>query len=176
MVTTNTFIVQSDWANVIALPANIDYATKIKPSVLEAQQHDLRRALGVEFYAEVCAVLDNSNVVTGSGADMTQQAYDDLLPYLKWPVLYFAHARYIAQADTQHTQSGLVKKETAWSSHEEQKNIDRRAAVERSKGTDYITDLVDYLSEKSSNYLTWKTNQSDISQSGVKSSIKFSSL
>lgn len=149
----------------------------VEPFVLQAQQHELRHAVGVAFYDELAQIFSAGGTVPGGLlADISQANYGLLLPYLKWVVLYFAYARWIEEGQDISTRSGFKVKETPWSSEVDTKQQTLRAQKIRGMAADYVVDLCTFLSDNSGNYVTWNQNLPDIDNSGLTTAITFSSV
>lgn len=175
MITTNPIVVKADFANYVHLPTNFRYDETMKPRVLQAQQHDLRKLVGKEFYAEIAQVLDNSGTVPGGLTTLTQTAYDNIVPYIKPVVIHFAYARFINQQDEHNTNYGTVVKKNPHSEPISEKRRTTRTVAERSKAVDYWQDMLEYMEDNTGDYPTWRDNKPKESEKGTMS-INFSSV
>lgn len=154
MVTTNKFVEQSDFARIFYLPANFDYDRVMVPCVLEAQQFDLRKAIGQEFYDnEVSMILDNEGAA--DVANLTVSAYNAIYNYIRHAVLYYAYARYLLVQDEHVTRTGVVSKVNQYSEPISEKRITRRVNEQREKATAYIRDMINYMEDRPTEYATF---------------------
>lgn len=154
MVTTNKFVTQSDFSRIFYLPANFDYTRVMVPCVLEAQQFDLRKAIGVEFYDnEVSMILDNEGAA--DVGNLTVSAYNGIYNYIRHAVLYYAYARYLLVQDEHVTRTGVVSKVNQYSEPINEKRITRRVNEQREKATAYIRDMISYMEDRPTEYATF---------------------
>lgn len=155
MITTKAVLTQAEWANYFHLPGNTDYNERILPSILEAQQFDLRPLLTKDFYKEIAAVIENDNLIVG-GESFTQAQYDLFKPYLIDIVVNYAFARYLASSNAHVTRYGVRTKTNPYSTPVDAKERDSLIRTYRSKGGEYGQLACEYLDENLTVFTTWR--------------------
>lgn len=143
----------------LRLGANIDFDNDMKPLILEAQFHDLRKHLTPDFYTEVLEV-EASGVDAVSG-NLTKVNYDLLKPYIVPVLVYYARARYIQAANYRDVRYGQVVKKNPYSEPVESKDLDRQAIHLRSMAFEHYQVLKDFLDDNISNYATYRDSTED---------------
>lgn len=172
METRQTWIKPSDWADYVQLPKTVDYMTVIYPKVLDAQQVDLSDAIGWDFYRVLAAVLDNNGTVSGAtvdgdAVDITQAAYDAIVPYLKPIVIYYAYGLHIEDFGVQETRYGARIKQNPHSKELSDRQVDRRLHRYKGRATHYLKRLCRYLEDNASLYPDWEGGISNSSMQGT---------
>jgi len=172
METRQTWIKPSDWADYVQLPKTVDYMTVIYPQVLKAQEINLSDAIGWDFYRVLAAVLNNNGTVSGAtvdgdAVDITQAAYDAIVPYLKPYVILRAYARHTEAFGVQETRYGQRIKQNPHSKEPSDRQVDRRLHGARSDSTHYLKRLCRYLEDNASLYPDWEGGISNSSMQGT---------
>ena len=178
METKQTWIAPSDWPDFIRLPQSIEYASVIYPRVLDAQEVDLSDAIGWDFYRVLAAVLDNAGLIAGATVDgeavnLTQPAYDAIVPYLKPIIIYYTYALHTEEFGIQETRYGQRVKANPHSKEPSDRQVDRKLHRTRGRATHYLKKLCDYLGDNTSLYPDWKGG---ISISSMQGSPRISSI
>lgn len=157
METVLSWVASSDWPNYVHLPVTLDYDETIKPSVLKAQEIDLREGMGRDFYRAIAAVLNNTGSVTGATVDgeavnLSQAAYDALLSKLKPIIINYAYARHRETFDLQETRFGARVKNDAHSTAASDGTIQRTIHRHKSDAAHYLNELRLFLEDNASDY------------------------
>lgn len=178
METRKAWVSKSDWPDYVDIPGTVEYTAKLYPRVLEAQEINLREAIGWDFYRVLAAVLENAGVVSGATVDgdavnLTQAAYDAIVPYLKPIVIHEAYARHLEVFGIEETRYGQRVKQNPHSEQPSDKKIDRVLHRHRGMATHYMKALRKYLEDNASLYPDW---EGAISSDSVQGTPRVSSI
>lgn len=144
---------KTDFQNFLDLQGSFKYYERLAPKCLEAQRFDLRPVLGKDFYAEIIAVVENTDTILPESTFL-QDSYNNLLPYLKNFVKYSAFVRYLKDANTILTRFGPKTKKTP---HSDFSAEDKKESIRYygSMARDYATELVEYLDDNANLFPGW---------------------
>lgn len=164
MVTTTELIVQSDFSNYRELGSAINYAKRVTPHVLAAQEIDLQGLLGEAFYSDVAAVAD----AVADTANLTLVNYTALLPYLKPIIVNYALARLTGANQTSVTAYSIQQHTNEWSKNVGENTLSRMIKQDESAARHYADKMVRFLDSNSDNYPTWRTSEGDTSRTAIR--------
>lgn len=148
---------------------NSDDFTTVERYLREAQELDLRPALGPALYYDLIknrSEQRNIDLLDGKEYDYNGDTifFEGLRPVL----VYFAHARYIRSANVQSTSAGLVVKQTPESTPASEKTIAGMIAQSNSAAVSYLNEAVRFLNENRADYTLWKSSVNARSKRGIK--------
>jgi hypothetical protein len=144
-----------------SISLNVNEVAQLTPQILEAQDFDLRPFMGDEFYfalvddikaspsLTVYADLWNGCTYTFGGRQYTQEG-------LKTYLVYASYARYVANASTIATATGLVGKNNQYSEPVTDKTIARITEQTRSGSQVYLNRVTDFLNRNRTDYPLWR--------------------
>ena len=170
MKTQYEFVVKANWEPLKLLPTNFEYDKVMRPCVLEAQQFDLRVAIGKKFYDnELAPMLENG--ASAAVGELTVAAYQNILTAIQFAVMYFAYARYIKISKHIITRTGIVQKVNPHSEYIDRKELESIARDQDRKALSYIDDMIEYMEDNPSLYKTFLANRPN--RTGRETSITF---
>jgi hypothetical protein len=149
----------NDIESLRSISLNIDFDSKVKPHVLDAQEFDLRPLIGEEFWIELA---DDVSAFPDlwEGLTYTHQGHTYQHPGLKAVLVMFAYARYKGSVQQTDTAYGLVVKTNEHSTPVSDRTLARAEAKAKSGAEIYWTRVRDYLCRKSTTYPLWKGGSS----------------
>lgn len=159
----------TDFANYRHISANIDSA-KIEPYIYEAQQFDVRPALGDALYYDLLKHSTETNYsALLDGEDYSAlDGYDRHFDGLKSAIVYFAYARYIESANLHSTPLGFVAKRNDYSTEPSDKTIARQVTAARESAKGYLSDALMYLDAKRSDFPLYGKTKTSTPSGGIK--------
>lgn len=160
------------------ISGNLDINKKLNPYIREAQEFDITKFLGDEFYialeedfAAQPSLATYADLFNGCEYQYDGRTYRHR--GIKAMLIEFAYARYKSNAQVNDTAFGTVVKTTPDSQPASEKSIARQVDNALSAAYKYQSDVYDYLCRKSSDYPLWPNRIADREQ---RSSIRVSSI
>lgn len=151
-------ITLSDIQAIRQITSNIDDVQSIDPYIIEAQNVDLRRLLGLKFFNVLMNELkqadppqrakDILNGCTYTLEDGTEISFAGIKPL----IAYYAYARAIPQLGRRVTRFGAVQKVTPFSEPVQSKDIAAMVIDAKSNAKVYEEDLLYFLRNKKDIY------------------------
>ena len=139
------------------IASNIDDVASVDPYIIEAQNVDLRKLLGIKFFnlwlkelALELVPVRASNILSGCVYEV-----DDIeinFPDIKPLIAYYAYARTIPNLGKRVTRFGAVKKVSNFSEHLEASEISAMIIEAKSNAKVYEEDLLYFLSNNKDIY------------------------
>lgn len=162
------------------LSINTNEAKKISPFIQEAQEFDVSPFLGDAFYM---AIEDDFNASPSlqdfydlfNGSTYTYSGKEYRHKGLKAVLVYYAYARYVANAHTNQTAFGVVQKNSDHSTAVSEKTIERLVNQANAGAEKYKNDLILFLNRNHANYPLWETRDANENTTGS-GSIRLSSV
>jgi hypothetical protein len=163
----------SDIEDFKGISSNVNSFKDLQPSILEAQEFDLKKIMGESFYLDL---MDDFEAVPSltkygdlfNGVQYTYNGNKYEHAGIRAVLAYHSYARYVPDAQTQSTASGFVKKTNQYSEHVSDKSITRKAQQARSGAQAHWDDVRRYLERKSTDYPLFKCGKSGRYKSGIK--------
>lgn len=130
----------------------------LTPATLEAQNMDLKPALGNIFWTDILAkkteekyvlLLDGGEYDDSAGNTLTFQG-------LKAALACFSYSRYLDSRTVIDTSFGAVSKASEFSDKADPKSIAVMVAKKKAVGQKYLEEVIDFLNEKSDEYDLWE--------------------
>lgn len=156
------------------ITSNIDNVQSIDPYIIEAQNVDLRRLLGVKFFNVLMRELAQEeppqrakNILNGCDytlADGTEITFAGIKPL----IAYYAYARAIPQLGKRVARFGVVQKINQFAEHVDPKGISEMVLDAKSNAKVYEEDLLYFLKNNRETYPEFFSMDSD----GVRPSIE----
>jgi hypothetical protein len=167
-----------DIASLKPISMNTDVTKKLNTFIQEAQEFDVMKFLGDEFYISLetdFAAQPSLAVYSDlfNGCSYTYQGVTYRHRGIKTMLVYYSYARFIANVQSNQTAFGNVMKVTPESQPVSDKTITRQVDQALSAASKYQADVYDYLCRLSSTYPLWKNRVADRQQ---KSSIRVSAV
>ena len=167
-----------DIAAVKPISLNTDVQKKLNTFIQEAQEFDLVKFLGDAFYMAIEAdFAAQPSLETYSdlfnGCEYTYNGVQYRHRGLKTVLIYYAYAKYLANAQSNQTAFGNVVKTNTDSTPISDKTITRQVEQALSGAYKYQSDVNDYLNRNSSTYTLWSGRIADRTQ---RSSVRISSV
>ena len=138
-----------------SISLNVNEVAQLTPQILEAQDFDLRPFMGDEFYFDLVNNLENYEQLwngctyTFGGRQYTHEG-------LKTFLIYASYARYVTNASTIATATGLVSKNNIHSEPVTDKTIARITEQTRSGSQVYLNRVTDFLNRNANDYPLWR--------------------
>jgi hypothetical protein len=138
-----------------SISLNVNEVAQLTPQILEAQDFDLRPFMGDEFYFDLVNNLENYEQLwngctyTFGGRQYTHEG-------LKTFLIYASYARYVTNASTIATATGLVSKNNIHSEPVTDKTIARITEQSRSGSQVYLNRVTDFLNRNRADYPLWR--------------------
>lgn len=138
---------------------NVNEAKALDPFILEAQEFDIRPILGDPLYL---AILDDLPVLSTFGDLVNGVAYTydgDNYEHkgIKACLIYYSYSRYLANANSHSTPSGMVSKRNDYSDPLDEKTMTRLIQQAKAGAVHFQEQFVKYLNRFETTYPLWKT-------------------
>lgn len=141
--------------------SNIDQAKSLEPYIKEAQMFDLRPFLGDALYADLLADYEASPslqkydaLYTGGSYSHAGYTYEN--PGLVPVLAYYTYARYVANANSISTRTGIMVKKNDFSDPASDKTIARLVDQARSGARSYLDQVELFMIRNSKDYPLWR--------------------
>jgi hypothetical protein len=147
---------------------------RLRSSIREAQQFDLRPVLGDAMYYDLIKNYDvNESPINKynklvEGEEYTNsESHTIIFSGLRMALKYWAYARFIAKQQVNATASSVVVKTNPWSVPVAPEVIEAETASARSGAISYWEEAKKYLDEKFTDFPLW-VGQRSVPRSGVR--------
>jgi hypothetical protein len=144
-----------------SISLNVNEAAQLTPQILEAQDFDLRPFMGDEFYFDLVDDITSSPSLQvyndlWNGCTYTYGSRQYTHEGLKAFLVYATYARYVTNASTIATATGLVGKNNLHSEPVTDKTIARITEQTRSGSQVYLNRVTDFLNRNRNEYPLWR--------------------
>lgn len=147
----NKLITLNDIKAIRQITSNVDDVQSIDPYIIEAQNVDLRKLLGIKFFNVLRKELATTPTPIARSTDILNgklYTVDDVeIEFLgiKPLIAYYAYARAIPDLGRRVSRFGVVKKTTNFSEHVEKDELSEMIIAARSNAKVYEEDLLYFL-------------------------------
>lgn len=152
----------SDFTPYKAISENINASKKLDMYIIEAQTTYLYDSMGHEFFYQLLEEMENSPVATEwdnlfNGVDYNETTHQRLIKFegIKPALIYWAYARFIANANYTVTAHNFVIKKDEWSENASEKTIGRLIQQANEMGETYWNRVEKYLHDQRTLNPTW---------------------
>lgn len=150
-----------------SISENIDFDTKVRPHIFDAQEFDVRPLVGEELWIDIIENPANYTEVLDEFT-YTHQGHKYQHPGLKKVIVMYAVSRYKAVLPETDTAYGLVMKNNEHSTHVSDKRIARAEAKAKAGAEIYWSRVRDFLCRKSSDFPLWKGAKTKLTGNGLR--------
>lgn len=187
----------TDIALIRPITQNISDLNSIEPYILEAEQIELKKLLGPEFYYSISKITADINIKIAAATTQIpavftaeEQIIRDLLngkeyqnskgntvafAGLKTVLAYFSYSRFILNDNMKHTNAGMVFKRTEYSEQPSAKAITDKAQDAKSMALSFWADVECFLNKQYLKYPLWKSDCNH-SSTGIRSRSRITSV
>jgi hypothetical protein len=159
MITTQ-LITLADIRAIKSIALNIQQEKELTPYVLEAQNFDLAKFLGFEFYYDLIQDFATSPSLSDysllfNGGQYTHEGKTYYLNGVKNLTIYYAYRRYVNNSNVIATPTGFVHKTNQHSESVSEKTIARLVDNAQSSASFVEDNIKQYLDRKKADYPLW---------------------
>lgn len=160
----NLLITKSDFETIgIQLPKNLE-EDQLRRSIIEAQEFDLKPALGDTFYFDLVnnVTVDKYQSLLNGEINYVYETYNYWFTGgVKAALCYYTYARYLPYAGKKNTEFGMVQKTNPYSEQVSTQQMQIQMNDARSAAIGYMANVTKYLSHQkvldSALYPLWNT-------------------
>ena len=152
----NLLVGKTDFEPYLQVSVNLKDDRHLAPHILQAQNLDIKPALGNAFYTDMVKNYtdDNYQALLGGG-EYVQNGNTLSFQGLKAAIVSFSYARYIYSRNAVDTPFGMVTKTSDYTQAVDAKTLTQVANFARNSGEQYLHEIIQYLNASSALFPLW---------------------